>query len=410
MVTIDDIRAAQAVLKPIASLTPLLADDKLSQELPAKVYVKAECLQRSGSFKIRGAYNRISTLSDEEKKRGVVTASAGNHAQGVALAASLNGIKSTIVLPEFAPLTKVVATRNFGGDVILKGATFDEAADYSRQLEREHGYTYVHAFDDEKVIAGQGTIGLEIADALPHVDVCVVPIGGGGIISGIAIALKSLVPGIRVVGVQAENVSPMKTSFEAGKHTELESYQPTIADGIAVKKPGAVTFPIIQKYVDEIVTVSEEEIARGIYHCAQNSHLVVEGAGAAGLAALLAKKVDVRPDENVCTVLCGGNIDGNLLSRVIEQVLVRQGRYAIFKLLVLDRPGTLAEMLNHIAETGANVVEVFHQRAIWLAPLGRVGIEVILEVRDEQHTRDVMRHMEKYGYHVERQGQGDWEE
>jgi len=410
MVTIDDIRAAQATLKSVASHTPMLPDNKLSKELGAKVSVKAECLQRSGSFKLRGAYNRISKLSEEERRRGVVTASAGNHAQGVALAASLNGIKSTIVLPEFAPLTKIVATRDFGGEVILKGATFDEAVEHSRELERDHGYTYVHAFDDEQVIAGQGTIGLEIAVDLPDVNVVVIPIGGGGLISGVAIALKSLIPGVRIVGVQAENVAPIKTSFEKGVAVAIQNYSPTIADGIAVKKPGQVTFPIIQEYVDEIVSVTEEEIARGIFHCVTSGRLVVEGAGAAGLAALLARKIEVKPAESVCTVLCGGNIDGNLLARIIEQVLVRQGRYAIFKLLVLDRPGTLAEMLNHVAETGANVVEVYHQRAIWLAPLGRVGIEVILEVRDEDHTREVMRHMEKYGYHVERQGQGDWEE
>ncbi|MBA3770833.1 MAG: pyridoxal-phosphate dependent enzyme, partial [Blastocatellia bacterium] len=319
-------------------------------------------------------------------------------------------IKSTIVLPEFAPLTKIVATRNFGGEVILKGATFDESVDHSRELERDHGYTYVHAFDDEHVIAGQGTIGLEIAADLPDVNVVVIPIGGGGLISGVAIALKSLIPGIRIVGVQAENVAPIKTSFEKGEAVALQNYSPTIADGIAVKKPGEVTFPIIQEYVDEIVSVSEEEIARGIFHCVTSGRLVVEGAGAAGLAALLARKIEIKPGESVCTVLCGGNIDGNLLARIIEQVLVRQGRYAIFKLLVLDRPGTLAEMLNHVAETGANVVEVYHQRAIWLAPLGRVGIEMILEVRDEDHTREVMRHMEMHGYHIERQGQGDWEE
>jgi len=238
----------------------------------------------------------------------------------------------------------------------------------------------------------------------------VIPIGGGGLISGVAIALKSLIPGIRIVGVQAENIAPIKTSFEKGEAVAIQNYSPTIADGIAVKKPGEVTFPIIQEYVDEIVSVSEEEIARGIFHCVTSGRLVVEGAGAAGLAALLARKIEVKPGESVCTVLCGGNIDGNLLARIIEQVLVRQGRYAIFKLLVLDRPGTLAEMLNHVAETGANVVEVYHQRAIWLAPLGRVGIEMILEVRDEDHTREVMRHMEKHGYHIERQGQGDWEE
>ncbi len=408
-VKLSDIQDARRILKDTINLTPVISDEKLSGELGASVYLKAECLQRAGSFKIRGAYNTISRLSDDEKRRGVVTGSAGNHAQAVALAAKLHNIKATIVLPEFAPLTKVVATRSHGAEAILYGATFDEAVAYSRELGREHGYTYVHAFDDERVIAGQGTIGCEIADVLPDVGVIVVPIGGGGLISGIAIALKSLIPNVRVIGVQAENVAPVNLSLKAGEPVEA-THLPTIADGIAVKRPGMLTLPIIKEFVDEVVEVSEEEIARGIFHCVQNAHLVVEGAGAAGVAALIARKVDLNPNDKVCTVLCGGNIDGNLLARVIEQVLVRQGRYVVFKLLVLDRPGSLAAMLDHVAETGANVIEVNHQRAIWLAPLGYTGIEMILEVRDERHGRDVHKHLEGVGYHVEREGQGDWEE
>jgi threonine dehydratase len=409
-VKLADIEDARNVLQNTINLTPTISDEKLSDELGARVFLKAECLQRAGSFKIRGAYNTISRLSADEKKRGVVTGSAGNHAQAVALAAKLHNIKATIVLPEFAPLTKVVATRNFGANAILKGSTFDEAVAYSRELEREHGYTYVHAFDDERVIAGQGTIGLEIAESLPEATVVVVPIGGGGIISGIAIAVKSLIPGVRVIGVQAANVAPVNISLKAGEPVEFTKHQPTIADGIAVKRPGMLTLPIIREFVDEVVEVSEEEIARGIFHCVQNAHLVVEGAGAAGVAALIARKVELGPDDTVCAVLCGGNIDGNLLNRVIEQVLVRQGRYVVFKLLVLDRPGALAAMLDQVAESGANVVEVNHQRAIWLAPLGYTGIEMILEVRDERHGREVHKHLENAGYHVEREGQGDWEE
>lgn len=408
-VKLSNIQAARETLNGIINPTPIITDEKLAADIGARAFLKAECLQRSGSFKIRGAYNKISHLTDEEKRRGVIAASAGNHAQGVALAARLNNIRATIVLPEFAPLTKVIATRAYGAEVVLKGATFDEAVAHSRILQEQNGFTYVHPFDDELVIAGQGTIGCEIADDLPEADVVVVPIGGGGIISGIAIAVKTLLPNVRVIGVQAENVAPVRRSLEAGKPVEVE-FKPTIADGIAVKRPGEITLDIIRKYVDEVVEVSEEEIARGIFHCVTNSHLVVEGAGAAGVAALLAKKINVGSSDTVCAVLCGGNIDGNLLARIIEEVLVRQGRYIIMRLLVLDRPGTLAAMLNHVAETGANVVEVYHQRAIWLAPLGRVGIEMILEVRDEQHSRDVQLHLEKCGYHVERQGQGGWEE
>ncbi len=408
-VKLADIEDARNILKGIINPTPIISDERLSTEVGASVYFKAECLQRSGSFKIRGAYNTISRLSHEEKKRGVVTGSAGNHAQAVALASKLLNIKATIVLPEFAPLTKVMATRRHGAEAILKGSTFDEAVAYSRELERKHGYTYVHAFDDERVIAGQGTIGCEIAEDLPNVNVIVVPIGGGGIISGIAIAAKALRRNVRVIGVQAANVAAVNPSLIAGEPVEAK-HQPSIADGIAVKRPGNLTLPIIRELVDEVVEVTEEEIASGIFHCAQNAHLVVEGAGAAGVAALIAGKVRVAENETVCTVLCGGNIDGNLLTRVIEQVLVRQGRYVVFKLLVLDRPGSLAAMLESVAESGANVIEVNHQRAIWLAPLGYTGIEIVLEVRDELHGRDVHKHLEDSGYHVEREGQGSWEE
>lgn len=406
-VKLADILDARKILKDIIIQTPTLADAKLSQEIGATAYLKAENLQKSGSFKIRGAYNKISRLNDDEKKRGVVTASAGNHAQGVALAAQLTDIKSTIVLPTFAPLTKVIATKSYGAEIILHGDNFDDAVAYSKELQSKHGYTYIHAFDDELVIAGQGTIGLEIAEAAPHTTVIVVPIGGGGVISGIAIAAKSLLPNVRVVGVQAANCAPMKKSVEAGEVVQVEAME-TIADGIAVKRPGALTMPIIREFVDEIVEVTEDEIARAIYFCVTNNRLVVEGAGAAGLAALLAKKIDLSADDAVCAVLCGGNIDANLLARILEQVLVRQGRYIFLKLLVPDRPGSLAPLLNHVADSGANVIEIYHKRAMWLAPLGTVGIEMLLEVRDEQHARDVHRHLEISGYHVEREGQGDW--
>lgn len=408
-VRLSDINSAKEILQGIIIPTPILSDEKLSNEIGAAAFLKAECLQRSGSFKVRGAYNKISRLSAEEKARGVIAASAGNHAQGVALAARVHSIKATLVCPEFAPLTKIVATRAQGAEVILKGKTYDDSVAYARKLQEIHGYTYVHAFDDELVIAGQGTIGLEIIADLPQVTVVVVPIGGGGLISGIAVAVKTLLPNVRVIGVQAENCAPMRKSLAAGKPVVIEGAQ-TIADGIAVKRPGEITLPIIKELVDGVVTVSEEEIARAIFHCAQNNHLVVEGAGAAGMAALLAKKVNILPDDKVCTVLCGGNIDGNLLARVIEQVMVRQGRYIILKLLILDRPGVLATLSERIGETGANIIEVFHRRAMWLAPLGRVGVEVLLEVRDEAHGKEVHRHLENYGYHVEREGIGDWGE
>ena len=406
-VKLADILDAREILRDIISPTPILADAKLSREIGANAFLKAENLQKSGSFKIRGAYNKISRLTDVEKKRGVIAASAGNHAQGVALAAQLTNIKATIVLPKFAPLTKVIATKSYGAEVVLYGETFDDAMAHSKALSAKHSYTHIHAFDDELIIAGQGTIGLEIAEAVPQASVIVVPIGGGGIISGIAIAAKSLLPNVRIIGVQAANCAPMKKSVAAGEVVHVEALE-TIADGIAVKRPGALTMPIIREFVDEIVEVTEDEIARAIYFCVTNNRLVVEGAGAAGLAALLANKINLDADDTVCAVLCGGNIDANLLARILEQVLVRQGRYIFLKLLVPDRPGSLAPLLNHVADSGANVMEIYHKRAMWLAPLGRVGIEMLLEVRDEEHARDVHRHLESVGYQVEREGQGDW--
>jgi len=408
-VKLADIQAARERLKPVVISTPMIADARLSREIGAKAFLKAENLQKSGSFKIRGAYNKISQLSDDEKQRGVIAASAGNHAQGVALAASLNNVKATIVLPVNAPLTKIIATKSLGGEVVLHGNTFDEAVAYSRELKEKHNFTYVHAFDDELIITGQGTLGIGILENLPDVSTVIVPIGGGGLISGIATAIKELKPDTTLIGVQAENASWVTPSLHSGFAVMAEMGL-TIADGIAVKSPGKLTLPIISKYVDDVVNVSEEEIARAIYFCVTNNRLVVEGAGGAALAALLAKKIKVKPDDNVCVVLSGGNIDANLLARVLEQVLVRQGRYILLKLLVQDKPGMLATLLATVAETRANVIEVFHRRAMWLAPLGRVGIEMLLEVRDNEHGREVQKHLETKGYHVEREGQGDWEE
>lgn len=408
-VQLSDIQDARRLLDGIINKTPIVADSRLSKETGANAFLKAESMQKSGSFKIRGAYNTISRLSDEEKDRGVIAASAGNHAQGVAYAAQLLGVKSTIVLPVHAPLTKVMATKDLGAHVIMHGSTFDEAVAYSKELQKERGFTYVHAFDNPNVVAGQGTIGLEIVEALPEISTIIVPIGGGGLISGIAIAAKTLKPTVRIIGVQSVNVSWVKPSLEAGRPIIPEP-KPTIADGIAVKTPGELTLPLIQNYVDEIVEVTDEEVAHGIYHCVSHSHLVVEGAGAAGVAALLANKFSVTPGETICAVLCGGNIDANLLARVLEQVLVRQGRYIMLKVLVMDRPGMLAGLLDTVADSGANVVEVFHRRAMWLAPLGRVGIELLLEVRDHTHAREVQKHLEDAGYHVEPEGQDTWEE
>jgi threonine dehydratase len=400
MLELTDIQQAAKLLEPVSVATPLLKDQTASKELETSVYVKAECLQRSGSFKIRGAYTKVSSLSDEEKARGIIAASAGNHAQGVALAGQMHGIHTTIVMPEYAPLTKVNATRELGAKVVLYGQSFDDAAAKVEELRQEKGYTLVHAFNDEKIMAGQGTVGLEILRDLPDVTHLVVPIGGGGLMAGIATAVKALKPSVKIFGVQAEGCSSIKPSLQAGQPVTIQTAI-TIADGIAVKRPGALTLPVIKNLVDDIVEVSDDDIARGIVHCVQNMKLVVEGAGAAGIAALLSEYIELKPHDVVCTVLCGGNIDGNLLSRVIEQVMVRQGRYVLLKLAVIDRPGALSRLISLIAEQGANVIDVFHRRALWLAPLGKVGVELVLEVRDAQHSQQVMDALTTAGYHVE---------
>ncbi len=408
-VTLADIYEAQQVLKNELVVTPLLPELRLSQLLGARVALKAESLQRAGSFKIRGAYNKINHMSDVERKRGVIAASAGNHAQGVALAASLYGVPATIVMPEFAPLTKVVNTRSYGAEVVLHGASYDDASAKAHELMAERGMTYVHAFDDPLVIAGQGTIGLEILAALPELTTMVVPIGGGGLISGIAIAMKALKPTVKIVGVQSAGCSSIKPSLAAGQVVTASSAN-TIADGIAVKRPGEITLRYIRELVDDVVVVTDDEIARGIAHCANSARLVVEGAGAAGVAALLSQKIALDQDDVVCTVLCGGNIDANMLARVIEQVMVQEGRIIVLKLTVTDRPGQLAALVNQVAACGANILDVIHRRAVWLAPLTRTGIEIVLEVRDEAQGQMVIQRLSDAGYHVERVRLGGWPE
>jgi len=399
-ITLADIQAAHAVLRDVIIATPILPDDSLSAQLGAQIFHKAESLQRSGSFKVRGAYNAIHNLDDAARQRGVVTNSAGNHAQGVALAAKLFGVPAVIVMPEHAPLTKITATRALGAEVVLAGATFDDAGITARQIEAERNLTFIHAFNDRNVIAGQGTIGLEIFATLANATVIVVPIGGGGLIGGIATALRALGSTARIIGVQAAGCDAVRPSLAAGHPVRVDSVR-TIADGIAVKQPGELTLAIINHLVDDVVTVDDDQIAVAITHAARSLHLVVEGAGAAGLAALIAGLVPLSPNDVVCNLLCGGNIDANFLTRVIEQVLVKQGRYLMLKVLVADRPGNLAPLLRVVADSGANVVDIFHRRATWLVPIDRVGIELILEVRDMAHGQTVIETLRSHGYGVE---------
>lgn len=406
-VSLADIQAARSTLRDVILATPVVPAARLSAELGAEIFYKAENTQHSGSFKIRGAYNTITHLSAAEKERGVIAPSAGNHAQGVALAAQLLGVRAVIVMPERAPLTKVVATRRLGAEVVLHGASFDDAVAHARELQERHGYTYVHAFDHPRVIAGQGTIGLELAESLPDLRTLVVPIGGGGMIGGIAVALKALLPEVRIVGVQASGCAPVTNSLAAGRPIATQTAR-TIADGIAVKRPGDMTLPIIAALVDDVVAVDEDEIVLAIAHVVQNSRLVVEGAGAAGVAALLAGKVRLRPGETAATVLCGGNIDSNLLARVLETAMVRQGRYLLLRTSVDDRPGGLARLVNCVAEAGASVLDLSHRRAMWRVPVDMAGVELAMEVRDEAHAQDVIDHLSARGYHCEREGTGEW--
>jgi threonine dehydratase len=404
-----DIHSAQIALNKIVINTPIIHDERMSHAKHVNVYLKAECLQRSGSFKLRGAYNRIRHLTASERERGVIAPSAGNHAQGLALAAKVFGVPATIVMPKFAPLTKVNNTKSHGANVVLHGNTFDDAKAHAHVLAEEQGLIHVPPFDDPDIIAGQGTIGLEVLSALPDCSAIVVPVGGGGLISGIAIAVKALKPSIRLIGVQATGCAPLRASLIKGTPITVANAQ-TIADGIAVGRPGDVTFAIMNELVDDVVEVTDDEIAHGIAHCVQHNRLVVEGAGATSIAAIMANKVLLRANDTVCAILAGGNIDGNLLSRVIEQVMVRDGRYMLIKVATVDRPGSLSPLIQLVAANGANIIDIFHRRALWLAPLGKVGIELVLEVRDRKHGDEVLRALLENGYAVERDNLETWAE
>jgi threonine dehydratase len=403
LVSLADVEAARERLQGVIVATPVLPGARLSEDVGGNVVVKAENTQRGGSFKLRGAYNKISGLSQEQRERGVIAASMGNHAQGVALAAQMVGTPAIVVMPEEASLTKITATRRYGAEVILHGQSFDDATAHARSLSASEGYTLVHAFDDPAIVAGQGVVGLEILDALPDVGTVIVPIGGGGLIGGIATAIRARKPDARIVGVQAAGCASVQTSLAAGAPVMLAEAR-TIADGIAVKQPGDLTLPLIRDLVEEVVTVEEDEIADAIFYTLQHLRLLVEGAGAVGVAALLTGKVRPRGDEQVCVVLSGGNIDANLLARVIDQSLARSGRYVVLRTSVPDRPGNLAQLALIVAEAGANVVDIHHRRSLWGVPLADTGLELVLEVRDEQHAQDVVSTLTNAGYAIGRVG------
>lgn len=398
MVELQKVWQARENLAGIIHQTNLDLSFTFSELSGNKVYLKTENLQKTGSFKIRGAYNKIASLGREEKEKGVIAASAGNHAQGVAFGASRAGIVSTIVMPEGAPLSKVVATRGYGANVILHGGVYDDAYNKALEIQKETGATFVHAFDDPEVIAGQGTIGLEILDELPDVDAILVPIGGGGLISGIAVAVKNLKPSVKIIGVEAEGAACVLASRQTGDRETLPSAL-TIADGIAVKCPGTVTFDLIQKYVDDVVTVSDEEIASTILLLLERSKLVAEGSGAAALAALVYRK-NLLKDQKVAVLISGGNIDVNFMSRIIEKGLVKTGRNVKLVTAILDKPGNLQHFLSIIAENKANVISIFHDRLDPNLPLNKAQVEVVLETQSGEHVAQLIANLKKQGYGV----------
>ena len=393
---INEVFNAQRVLSGVARHTALVEAPQINPD--AEIWLKPENLQLTGSFKLRGAYYKISQLSPEEKERGVIACSAGNHAQGVALGATHNGIKSLICLPTGAPLSKVEATKGYGADVCLVPGVYDDAYAKALELQKEFGYTFVHPFDDPLVIAGQGTIGLEILQDLPEVDAVIVPIGGGGLISGVSFAIKTLRPEVKVYGVQSNGAPSMTTSLHEGKITRLESVQ-TIADGIAVKEPGVNTFEYVKKYVDEVVTVSDEETAAAILSLIERNKLVAEGAGAVAVAAAMFDKVPVKGKKVVCLV-SGGNIDVSTLSRIITRGLSKSGRNYTFTINLYDKPGQLSGVCAVIANEGGNILGVSHERISSQLNINDCNIRVEIETRNLAHIDEIRAALTEAGYKV----------
>ncbi|MFW5956584.1 MAG: threonine ammonia-lyase [Halorhabdus sp.] len=400
MLTREDVLAARERVAETARHTPLERSYSISDVTGAAVHLKYETFQRTGSFKIRGATNRIATLTEEEQAAGVVAASAGNHAQGVALAATRMGVDATIVMPEHAPVSKVNATRSYGGNVVLHGQDYDEAAARAHEIEREEGQTFVHAFDDPAVMAGQGTLGLEIAADLPEVDTVVVSVGGGGLISGVATALKGLDPDIRVIGVQAEGAASLPQSLEKGEIVEREAVD-TIADGIATRKVGEQPFAVIQKRVDEVVTVSDSDIAVALMTLLERTKTLVEGAGAAPVAALLDGKFDYGDGETIVPILSGGNIDLNLLTTVIMRGLIETGRFLRIQTVLEDHPGALGRLVNVVSAHQGNVYAIEHDRASSNVAMDDAEVHLDIETRSPAHVEELLDALGDHGYEVE---------
>ena len=394
--TLNEIQAAQQMICGAIDLTPCKYSGFLSRLTGAEIHLKLENLQKTGSFKIRGALTKLRSLTPEERQRGVIAASAGNHAQGVAHAAQKLGVRATILMPEPTPITKVEATKFAGAEVILQGDTFDDAMDVAWALARERSLTMIHPFDDPAVIAGQGTIGLEMLQQLPRLGAVVVPVGGGGLISGIAIALKELRPTIRVIGVQAEQAASAVLARRVGQVVPLTAIK-TIADGIAVKRVGDLTFALMERYVDDLVSVSDDDIAAAILIYMERIRVMVEGAGAASLAALVGRKVALH---GVCTgvVVSGGNIDVQMVAKIIERGLVRTHRLLRITVELLDVPGALGRLSTLLGQLRANILQISHDRLSSDLPLDRATVEISLDTRNREHQQQIMQALDKAGY------------
>ncbi len=399
-VTLAAIEEAASILAPVIHATALEYSATFSDLTGMDVYLKQENFQKTGSFKIRGAYNKIYHLTPAEKEKGVIAASAGNHAQGVAYGASLLNTKATVVMPEGAPITKATATKGYGARVILAGENYDAAYRKALEIQRDTGATFVHAFNDLDVIAGQGTVGLEMLAAQPRLDVILVPIGGGGLISGISIAVKAKKAGVKIIGVEAAAAPSMKTALMTGILVEVEGSS-TIADGIAVKKPGERTFNIIKQLVDDVVVVDDEEISTAVLMLLERSKMVVEASGAVSLAALLTRKVSLPPKTKVACVISGGNIDVNIISQIIDRGLVKTGRLARFRTIIPDKPGSLQQLLYIVAQTKANVITVNHDRLKPVVPITETMVELTLETRDHAHVKKIAELLAQSGYTTE---------
>src|ERR1700761_3909329 len=399
--SLADVLAARERLNGSIYCTPCARSETLSRQTGQSIFLKLENLQMTGSFKERGALNRIATLSADEAKRGVVAASAGNHAQGVAYHATQRGLRAVIVMPLTTPLVKVQATRGFGAEVVLHGANYDEACEEATRLCGEQGMTFIHPFDDPLVMAGQGTIGLELLEQVENLEAVVVPIGGGGLIGGGACAVKGSKPEVRVIGVQTARLPSMKEALRAHHPVTLEPAT-TIADGIAVRRAGEVTFPVVARYVDEIVTVNEDEIASAILTLLEREKTLAEGAGAAGLAAVLQRRTSLPAFTRTAVIVGGGNIDVTLLSRIIERGLVQDGRLIRLRIHLLDRPGALADLTEMIAAHRTNIVDTLYNRAYYGVNLGDTAIDITMETRGREQVEELLAALNAGGYKFSR--------